>query len=495
MPCPKKMQLTNVEGCKCKVDESKKLDTVAGKAGVWYTIGNILLKGCIFLTLPIFTRLLSTIDFGIYNTYIAYEGILTAVLGLGLYGTVKNAKLDYGEHFNEYLSSVLSLSLIILFIIVVVTNIFYNLYAEGFGFSKGTTNCLIFQSFGSYLIYFYGSKLNIEFKYKSYMVMSCFNTIGNVLLSIVLILFVFPNERYLGRIFGSAIPLIILAALISCYTLLKGRTFYNKEYWKYACAIGLPLVPHVISQSLLAQFDRIMISDIVGKSEAGIYSYIYTICTITYVLASSLDNAWTPWVYMKLQGNGSSSIRKTADSYVLFFATTCLCFICVMPEVTKIIADRGYWEGVDLLIPLTLANYFVFLYMLPVGIEYYNKKTKFISFGTVSAALLNVILNAVAIRCFGYKAAAYTTMISYGLLFVFHWVMASRYEVNTVYNVKHILMITVGLLVISFLCLLSDSVWNAVLRYLFVGCILFGLWIGKGKILEIARGKRDEQNY
>ena len=56
----------------------------AVKAGIWYTIGNMLLKGCIFLTLPIFTRLLSTSDFGIYNTYMAYEGLITALLGLGL---------------------------------------------------------------------------------------------------------------------------------------------------------------------------------------------------------------------------------------------------------------------------------------------------------------------------------------------------------------------------------------------------------------------------
>ena len=39
----------------------------AVKAGLWYTIGNIALKGCAFLTLPVFTRLLSTSDFGVYN--------------------------------------------------------------------------------------------------------------------------------------------------------------------------------------------------------------------------------------------------------------------------------------------------------------------------------------------------------------------------------------------------------------------------------------------
>lgn len=61
----------------------------AVKAGLWYTIGNIALKGCAFLTLPVFTRLLSTSDFGVYNAYIAYEQIFTAILGVGFYGTIK----------------------------------------------------------------------------------------------------------------------------------------------------------------------------------------------------------------------------------------------------------------------------------------------------------------------------------------------------------------------------------------------------------------------
>lgn len=291
------------------MDSNKQLNKKAGKAGMWYTFGNMLLKGCVFFSLPIFTRLLSANDFGIYNTYIAYEGIVTALLGLGLYGTVKNAKLDYGDKFEEYLSSVLSLSVIVLFVTTILANIFYPIYGTWLGFSRFIVNCLIFQSFGSYLIFFYGAKLNIEFKYKSYIAISCFNTLGNIILSILLIKIVFPSEAYLGRILGSALPLIIVGGFIVVSIIFKGKKLYSKKYWKYAIAIGLPLVPHVVSQSLLSQFDRVMISKLVGSSQAGIYSYIYTICTITYVILTSFDNAWTPWVYHKLKDGNESEIE------------------------------------------------------------------------------------------------------------------------------------------------------------------------------------------
>lgn len=470
---------------------SESLDLSAGKAGVWYTVGNILLKGCLFLTLPIFTRLLSTADFGTYNTYMAYEAIMTAVLGLGLYGTVKNAKLDFKDRFEEYLSSVISMSLIFFVIVVVLINVFYDLYEEWIGFSRLVINCLVFQSFGMYLIHFYGAKLNIEFKYKSYIAMSCFNTLGNILISVLLILFVFPNERYLGRILGSAIPLIMLAFVIVALIIYNGKRIYSKEYWKYACMIGLPLIPHVISQSLLSHFDRIMITNMVGESESGIFSYIFTICTIISVLSASIDNAWTPWMYMKRYANENKSVKRAANTYVQFFALLCLGFMCVMPELTKIIADREYWSGTDLLIPLTMSNFFVFLYFLPVGIEYYHKQTKYISFGTVSAALLNCILNYFAIRYFGYKSAAYTTVFSHIVMFAFHWLVAEKFGVNDVYSLKNITGIACMLGLVSLFLLATQKfiVFNFSCRYVLILLILFLFWKKRYLFLDLLSKK------
>ncbi len=248
---------------------SDNINKRASKAGLWNTIGNMLLKGCAFLTLPIFTRILSTSDFGIYNTYIAYEGLLAAVLGLGLYGTIKNAKLDYSEKFDEYISSVLTLSFLTFIIVLVLANITYDFYSATLGFSRLVTNCLICQSFGTYFLHFYGIKLNTEFNYKSFLLISVVNTIGNVLISIFLILIVFPQERYLGRIFGTAIPPILITIIVGLLVYRKGKVAYKNSYWRYGLRIGLPLVPHVVSQSLLSQFDRSMINNMVGSSQAS----------------------------------------------------------------------------------------------------------------------------------------------------------------------------------------------------------------------------------
>ena len=408
----------------------------AAKAGLWYTIGNIILKGCVFFSLPVFTRLLSTEDFGIYNSYIAYENLISAVLGLGLYGTIKNAKIDFQEEFDSYISSVFALSIFTFTIVFLIANWMYPVYSEIIGFSRPIINCLICQSFGSYFIHFYGTKLNAEFKYKSYLLVSVFNTIGSIILSIILIIFVFPNQRFVGRIIGSAIPPILLVIILGAMVISRGRIVTDKKYWRYGLSIGLPLVPHVISQSVLSQFDRIMIKNMVGASQSGIYSSIYTICTITNVICLSLDNAWTPWMFYQVHDGKQIEVREVSKKYIDLFSLLTLGFICVMPEISRIMTDVEYWGGIDLLCPITLSNYCVFMYLMPVSLEYYNKKTAYISVGTLCAALLNLVLNLCGIKWFGYKAAAYTTLISYFSLFCFHYFMASKYSIDSILNVK-----------------------------------------------------------
>ena len=467
------------------------INSKAKKAGAWYTISNILLKGCVFLTLPIFTRILSTSDFGIYNSYIAIEGIFTAIVGLGLYSTVKNAKLDFKENFDKYLSSILSASVLMLVFVLALVNSVFIFTDNIFGYNQLICNCLVIQSYGSFLLFFYGSKLNIEFKYKSYVLLTAFNTIFNILCSILLILFVFPNERYYGRIIGSAIPLIIIGICVSVYIFKKGKTLFNKKYWKYGLMMGIPLVPHVISQSLLSQFDRVMIQGYCDSSKSGIYSYIYTLCTITYVIASSLDNAWTPWVYMKLKDHKEEEIKEKSKDYIKLFLICTIGFICIIPEVMMLFADQEYWGGMDLLIPLSVANFFIFLYLLPVGIEYYNKKTGIISVGTILATILNCVLNIIFIRLFDYKAAAYTTLFSYFALFILHCVFAKKYGFYKAYNIKNIIkyiLMLIGVSVIVQGSLYINQYVSIIVRYVIVFVIL--LYMVKNRKLIISVFKK-----
>ena len=125
------------------------VNTQAGKAGIYYTIGNILLKGVLFFSLPIFTRIMGTADFGYYNNYIAYEQIFTAIFGLGMYGTIKNAKIDFDTQFERYFSFVSQLCFLFAIIVLLIANGIISLNGSFLDFNQFEINLLVLQSFGA----------------------------------------------------------------------------------------------------------------------------------------------------------------------------------------------------------------------------------------------------------------------------------------------------------------------------------------------------------
>lgn len=114
-------------------------------------------------------------------------------------------------------------------------------------------------------------------------------------------------------------------------------------------------------------------------------------------------------------------------------------FISLAPDVIHIAGTKEYYDGISMVIPLSFAIYFIFLYSLPVHIEYFYKKTKFIATGTSLAAGINIALNYFFIRSYGYTASAWTTLASYFLLFVFHWFIAKKIDGNPMFPKKTII--------------------------------------------------------
>ena len=82
---------------------TKVLKSKVAKAGIGYLIGNYLIKGVLFLTLPLFARLLSSTDYGLYNTFIATEGLLSIIIGWAIHASYKSAWYKYNaSNHREY---------------------------------------------------------------------------------------------------------------------------------------------------------------------------------------------------------------------------------------------------------------------------------------------------------------------------------------------------------------------------------------------------------
>lgn len=470
------------------------------KAGVGYTLGNYLIRGLGFITIPIFSRLLSTSDFGIYNTFLAYEAIAYILIGLALNGSVKNAKYKFDDKIDQYVSSVMIIPIIILVGSIVFLFIAQDWLVKILSIDSFSLLMLLLYSYSSSVLVLYQTRISLDYDYVEYLKISLFNAIFSVVLSVILIFIFFDTNRYYGRIIGATVTYIILAIYVVIRLFSKARPTINKEYWKYGLKISVPLIPHGLAQILLLSFDRIMINSIVGSVEAGIYSFAYTIYSLVQITATSLDTVYSTWVFQKYHDKGEQKeIQRTGTGFMLLIGGICSVTILIAPELIRILGGNKYSEAIYCAVPVIFAGFFAMAYCIPAVMEYYYEKTKYISIGTTIAAIINIILNYIFIPQYGYIAAAYTTMFSYIVYFTLHMCISRKLSGFSIIKLKYLC---------SVLLILGVSFWvglyfvkNLYVRYItavilvVIGIILLYSLYGKDmrniikKFLEKGRKK------
>lgn len=440
------------------------------KAGIGYTIGNYLLKGINFLTIPIFTRLMSTSDYGTYSIYMTYNSIISVFIAFALHSSINNAKYKFKEKYEQYISSILILPIMFLSGLLILVNLFGTRFEAILDLNNIIINILLIHSFANAIVQIYNSKLSVDYKYQGFLKLSFVNTLLNLALSLVLIYFVFESNKCVGRIIGSAVPLFIIAIYIYIKSFRCAKPVVNFEYWKFGLNYSLPIIPHGLAQIVLSSFDRIMIKTLVGYSQAGIYSLGCNIEQLVKITTTSIDTVWSPWFYEQMNSGNEKKIKKMSYVYIygIFLLLTCL--ILATPELVWFMGSKEYQDAKYIVIPLLSCTFFTFLYTLPATVEYYYQKTKMIAIGTIGAAILNIILNSVFIRSYGYQAAAYTTLVSYFAYFVFHYNIAKKIHGSQIYDTKFIMLFVIGIIFFNFIGIILMN--YSIVRFIVLFCYL-----------------------
>ncbi|MBQ6796981.1 MAG: oligosaccharide flippase family protein [Clostridia bacterium] len=325
---------------------------------------------------------------------------------------------------------------------------------------------IMVEAFANCILYFYNAILSVHYKFKEYLVISFIYSLSSVVFSVVLILFCFRGAEYMGRVLGSVIPLLCLSVYMLWRIFREAKPRMSKEYWKYGLKISLPLIPHQLSQIILSQFDRIMINSMVGDWAAGLYSFAYNIGMLLHVVTNSTDTAWSPWFFEQMESKNYDQIRKSSNLYILLVTVLSAGLMVISPELVLIMGADEYQPSKYVVIPIVMSMFFSFLYTLPVGVEYYYKKTGYIAAGTTASAVVNIVLNYVFIKLTGsYVAAAYTTVLTHFLYYLFHMILARRIAKRQLFNVGIMVGTSAFVLAFGFICL-------ALVEYMLVRAVL-----------------------
>lgn len=459
----------------------KKNDTM--KASFWYLVSNIVLKGLGFITIPIFSRMLTKAEFGYYNNFTAWLSILTIIATLSLSSSLVRARFDFEDDLNSYVTSNLILGTLSVFgffgVAYLNREVLVKIFALDFKY-------IIVMFLSILLLPAYNMFTQIQrfaYKYKIVVAITIGVSVGSVLLSLGL-MHIMQNTLD-ARIIGAQFPFFIVSFILYGYFLIKSRTIKTK-YWKYSLAICLPFVVHLLAGNVLSSVDRTMITNMCGAEDNALYSMAYNIAMIVTVLWDSLNSAYVPWLGEQLHKHNYDGIRKYSYGYIIFFAICLVGVMLVAPEALYILGGEDYIEAKYVIPPVMLGYLFMFLYSIYTNIEQFEKKTKGMAIATVLAALLNLVLNFIFIQRFGYLAASYTTLVGYLFLFLFHYFLVRKMGLHTVYNTKFIIVIALVVSVISAMILLLYQ-YNAV-RYIVLALYIFamGIWMYRNRRMLIS---------
>lgn len=391
------------------------------KNGSLYVFGNLFNKAIAFITVPIFTRMLTTEEYGIVNTYTSWVSLLAVFIGLGLGQTIRNAYVDMREELGKYISSIFTLAGVnFAFISIIVTCIYQKI-----NLPIGMVWLCLIESFGNFIVNSLLMKYVMEEEAVKRTLLMVFPNLFGAILSVGLIWMLQKDKQY-GRILGTCISTALFGFGIFVFYLRKYRTFFQKDIWKYALSISIPIIFHGISCNILGASDRSIITYFCGASETGIYSLIYNLGMVSNVFVSSAESVWIPRMTYGLIQHEYKKVNQDIKVYI-YVVTFVFCgLLTIAPELVLLMGGKEYLSGMTLIFPIVASSFMMFMYSIYVNIEYFYKKTKIIASSTILAALVNLILNFVFIPQYGALAASYTTLVSYSMSFILHSINARK---------------------------------------------------------------------
>lgn len=453
---------------------------VGAKSAMVYMASSVFTRGLAIITVPIFTRLMTTDQIGIVNIFNSWYALISAFSTLSLTsGGFAVAMKEYENRRDEYESSLLSLTSIVALLITFIYAMAPSFWQRMLGLPHSLICLMLVGFFVAPARDFWLARQRYEYKYKLAGIISISTAIIASVFSIFVVIFFNNNGIYdtaIGRLFANYIIIYGVAAGIWIYVILKGKKLYCIEYWKMSLAISIPLIGYNISGQILNVSDRMMIGSMVDNSAVGIYSTLYTISSLSLMIWQAINASFVPYLFQNIDKK-EHNIKRISNMLMVAYAVIAVLLTYFAPEIMRILATEEYYGAIYIMPPIAAGVFFTSYANLYSNIAVYYKRTKYVMYPSIVAAGVNLILNYIFIKIFGYMAAAYTTLFSYIILAILQAMWSKKVckdnnnPIENIFDNKKMLLLAFITTTASMFGILLYS--NSVIRYIVIVMICF----------------------
>ena len=395
-----------------------------------YTGSSVIRNAIPFLLLPVLTRYLTPTDYGIVATFQVLLAFVVVFVNLNMPGAVAvNFFKIEKQELRAYVGNVVFILFVSFLLTFCVISALKTPLSHLVKFPESWLSIIVVIALSESLFTIVLTLWQVEQKPLPYGIFQILQTILNVALSLILV--VALNWRWQGSLLAIIITSIIFG-FISFFILYRKKYIkfsFNKVYIKDTLLFGIPLIPHALGRWIMTGIDRFFINSMVNVAATGIYTVGYQVGMIISLIATSFNQAWSPFLFEKLKENNivaKIKIVKFTYLYNVGIIVLALALSLLAPWFLKFFVSKNYQSAYKYVFWIALGYAANGMYFMVAHYIFYVKKTYILAWITFFTAVINVVLNYFFIKKNGAIGAAQATTVSYFVGFILTWILSAR---------------------------------------------------------------------
>ena len=370
-----------------------------------------------FFLVPLYTSILSTEDYGLYELINTTVSLLIPILTINIADAVFRFSIDNKKDWKNVFSTGIRYLLIGTFIVIALLGINYtfDLYQPFKTYSLYILLLFIGAAFSSVMELFTRGQEKI----KELSISGVLRTATMIVLNIVLLM-VFRmgiDGYFIAMILSYFVPTIYLA--IVCDSSLYITLYPDNQIRKDMAAYSTPMVANAVGWWINNVSDRYVVTLLCGVAVNGIYSVAYKIPSILTVFQNIFAQAWTLSAVKDFDEDDKSGFFcKVYNLYNLMNVLLCSILIAITKIIAFLLFRNDFYEAWRYVPFLLISVVFGSLSGYFGSIFSAVKASKLYAQSTVIGAVVNTFLNFILIYFIGPLGAAVATATSYFVVFL-----------------------------------------------------------------------------
>lgn len=385
-----------------------------------YGLGGIISKIIPLIMVPIITRLMpDTAYYGLSDLSNTVVSFASAFAIMGMYDAMY--RMFFEKEDEEYKKNVCSTALIftlgtsvIIFIIMLLSK---NLIAQYF-YGDNKYSYLVYITAIATLVGATNSIISAPTRMQNKRrIFIITNTVGPVLSYAISI------PLLIRGYYVIALPLAMAVSAITMeitFGILNRKWFNPKRFdmklLKELIVIAIPLLPNFLIYWVFNSCDKIMIANMIGVGEAGIYAVGSKLGHTSQLIYTAFAGGWQYFAFSTMKEKNQVKSNSMIFEYLGIISFVAGIFMCAWSYwLFKVLFVGDYIQGYVVAPYLFMAPLLQMLFQVASNQFLVIKKTWPNLLILLSGAILNIIINIFLIPMLGIEGAAIATLLGYML--------------------------------------------------------------------------------